>query len=102
MKSKLGLLLFCILFIGKVSANENIIKRESTRTFLCAEYDFLVNDLTQEWKQERSWYGLTNANQIVELFINKKNGKFTIITTGTDKIACGLTGGSSSNLIQEE
>ena len=89
-----------IAIVERLSANENVIKRELKKTFLCAEHDYLVNDLTQQWKQERVWYGLSNSNEVVELFINKTDNKFTIIITGTDKISCGLVGGSSATSVQ--
>jgi|TARA_R100000781_G_scaffold81454_1_gene50224 hypothetical protein len=80
--------------------NKNVTTKEMTKTFVCAKHDYLVNDLTQQWKQERVWYGLTNDKQIIELFINKINNTFTIITTGTDKISCGLSGGDTSSFIE--
>tara|TARA_R110000744_G_C19085739_1_gene531818 strand:- start:269 stop:607 length:339 start_codon:yes stop_codon:yes gene_type:complete len=95
--------ILCTLFLVAVlSANENVIKREATKSFLCAEHGYLVNDLTQQWKQERIWYGLTHTNEIIELFVNQKNGRFTIITTGTDKISCGLIGGNGSSTLTQD
>jgi len=86
--------------LTQAQENKNVTTKEMTKTFVCAKHGYLVNDLTQEWKQERVWYGLTNDNQIIELFINNINNTFTIITTGTDKISCGLVGGTSQLAIE--
>lgn len=97
------LTILCTIFlVTALSANENVITREATKSFLCAKHDYLVNDLTQQWKQERIWYGLTHTNEIIELFVNEKNGRFTIITTGTDKISCGLIGGNGSSTLTQD
>ena len=82
--------------------NENVFQRQVTKTLICAKHEYLTNDLINNHKEERKWFGVAGDN-LTELFVNKSNGSWTIIITGRDKVACGVVGGDyGSQFISEE
>jgi len=97
--NKILLILF-ILGCGITIADDHIEQRTQMKTLICSSHDFVSNDLINEHEQHRKWYAVTNRNEIVELYVNEETGFWTIITTGTDKIACGLIGGDASSFIE--
>tara|TARA_R110002020_G_scaffold221163_2_gene429211 strand:+ start:3313 stop:3654 length:342 start_codon:yes stop_codon:yes gene_type:complete len=78
-----------------------IQKRMITKTYHCAPHEFLTNDLIINHGEGRQGWGVSNNNQVVEFFINKEKGTWTIIFTGTDGISCGLIGGRQGFTLEE-
>ena len=90
-----GLLFLTSCAFKPIYAQEGPIKKRMiTKTYVCAKHDFLTNDLQIRSKELRVGWGVSNHNQMIEIFINKDKGTWTIIFTGTDGMSCGLVGGS--------
>ena len=78
-----------------------IQKRMVTKTYTCATHKFLTDNLVIEHGEIRQGWGVSNHNQVIEFFINKEKGTWTIIFTGTDGISCGLIGGRQGFTLEE-
>ena len=83
-------LTFCTCTFG------NVITREYSTKYVCADRSFTINDLENRLDFTRKAFSVTSNNKIIELYINKYKGNWLIMVTGTDKITCGLIGGQQN------
>ena len=87
-------LTFCTCTFG------NVITREYSTKYVCADRSFTINDLENRLDFMRKAYSVTSNNKIIELNTNKYKGKWLIMITGTDKITCGLIGGQQEFIFE--
>ena len=87
-------LTFCTCTFG------NVIRREYSTKYVCADRSFTINDLENRLDFTRKAFSVTSNNQIIELYINKYKGNWLIMVTGTDKITCGLIGGQQEFIFE--
>lgn len=90
-----------ILGCGVAIADNHIERKMETITRICSSHDFVSNDLIKNHNEQRRWYAVSNKNEIIELYVDEEDGSWTIITTGTNKLACGLAGGNSGSVFIE-
>jgi hypothetical protein len=92
-------LLFTILFFStslKAQQGIDIEKRTYIKTLMCAKHEELTGNLKLQHGESRKWWSINSSNEIVELFVNNKNGAWTIIITNKKQMACALIGGDHS------
>lgn len=54
----------------------------------CGPYIAIAEDLALKYGETRHYIGLTNANVMVEVWINTDNGSFTVMQRNTSGVAC--------------
>ena len=92
-------LLFTILFFTtslKAQQGIDIEKRTYIKTLMCAKHEELTGNLKSQHGESRKWWSINSSNEIVELFVNNKNGAWTIIITNEKQMSCALIGGDHS------
>ena len=87
-------LTFCTCTFG------NVITREYSTKYVCADRSFTINDLENRLDFTRKAFSVTSNNQVIELYTNKYKGNWLIMITGTDKITCGLIGGQQEFIFE--
>ena len=87
-------LTFCTYTFG------NVITREYSTKYVCADRSVAINDLENRLDFTRKAFSVTSNNQIIELYTNKYKGNWLIMITGTDKITCGLIGGQQEFIFE--
>ena len=87
-------LTFCTCTFG------NVITREYSTKYVCADRSFTINDLENRLDFTRKAFSVTSNNKIIELYTNKYKGNWLIMITGTDKITCGLIGGQQEFIFE--
>ena len=87
-------LTFCTCTFG------NVITREYSTKYVCAERSFAINDLENRLNFTRKAFSVTSNNSVIELYTNKYKGNWLIMITGTDKITCGLIGGQQEFIFE--
>ena len=85
-------LTFCTCTFG------NVITREYSTKYICADRSFTINDLENRLDFTRKAFSVTSNNQIIELYTNKN--KWLIMITGVDKITCGFLGGQQEFIFE--
>ena len=88
-------LTFCTCTFGN-----NIITREYSTKYVCADRSFTINDLENRLDFTRKAFSVTSNNQVIELYTNKYKGNWLIMITGIDKITCGLIGGQQEFIFE--
>ena len=74
-----------------------------TKTYVCSNYDYVVNDLQERYGESKKGYGLSSQNELVELFVNDVSGVWTVIFTNPrSNLTCGLIGGSKGFTFQTD
>ena len=63
---------------------------------MCATHEDLTGNLKLQHGESRKWWAVNSQNEIVELFVNNKNGAWTIIITNKKEFSCALIGGDHS------
>ena len=92
-------LLFTILFFTtslKAQQGIDIEKRTYIKSLMCATHEDLTGNLKLQHGESRKWWAVNSHNEIVELFVNNKNGAWTIIITDNKRFSCALIGGDHS------
>ena len=92
-------LLFTILFFSislKAQQGIDIEKRTYIKSLMCAIHEDLTGNLKSQHGESRKWWSVNSQNEIVELFVNNKNGAWTIIITNNKQMSCALIGGDHS------
>jgi len=95
----IGLLIGIITFITtslKAQQGIDIEKRTYIKSLMCATHEDLTGNLKLQHGESRKWWAVNSQNEIVELFVNNKNGAWTIIITNKKQMACALIGGDHS------
>ena len=94
----IGLLFTILFFSTSLKAQEGIEveKRTYMKSLMCADHDDLIGNLIEEHGESRKWWAVNSSNEIVELFVNNKNGAWTIIITDQKQMSCALIGGDHS------
>ena len=73
---------------------ESPIKRITmTKTYFCSHHNYVVNDLERNYGEVRKGWGVSVSDELIELFINEKTGRWTILFSNPNKLTCGLVGG---------
>ena len=85
-------LTFCTCTFG------NVITREYSTKYVCADRSFTINDLENRLDFTRKAFSVTSNNQIIELYTNQN--KWLIMITGVDKITCGFLGGQQEFIFE--
>jgi len=80
-------------FVVSVKA-QDVTGKEFKKSVLCSTHEFVTNDLQKNHKQFRKWWALSSQNELIELFVNKEKGKWTIILSNSEGLTCGLVGGN--------
>ena len=88
----------CILFTPMLKAQQgiDIQKRTYIKSLMCATHEDLTGNLKLQHGESRKWWAINSSNEIVELFVNNKNGAWTIIITNQKQFSCALIGGDHS------
>ena len=95
----IGLLIGIITFITtslKAQQGIDIEKRTYIKSLMCAIHEDLTGNLKLQHGESRKWWAVNSQNEIVELFVNNKNGAWTIIITDNKRFSCALIGGDHS------
>ena len=95
----IGLLIGIITFITtslKAQQGIDIEKRTYIKTLMCATHEELTGNLKLQHGESRKWWSINSSNEIVELFVNNKNGAWTLIITDNKRFSCALIGGDHS------
>ena len=89
------LLLFSQVMACSFAIGQNIEKHTLTKTYICSSLEFVVEDLEDRFKEFRVGYGVSSREELVQLFVNKTTGRWTIIFTypNEQQLTCGLIGG---------
>ena len=85
-------LTFCTCTFG------NVITREYSTKYICADRSFTINDLENRLDFTRKAFSVTSDNKIIELYTNQN--KWLIMITGVDKITCGFLGGQQEFIFE--
>ena len=80
----------------KAQQGIDIEKRTYIKSLMCAIHEDLTGNLKSQHGESRKWWAVNSQNEIVELFVNNKNGAWTIIITNKKQMACALIGGDHS------
>ena len=56
----------------------------------------LTGNLKQEHGESRKWWAVNSDNELIELYVNNKNGAWTIVITNNQKLSCALIGADHS------
>ena len=94
----IGLLITILFFTTSLKAQQgiDIEKRTYIKTLMCATHEDLTGNLKSQHGESRKWWSINSSNEIVELFVNNKNGAWTIIITNQKQMSCALIGGDHS------
>ncbi|WP_420549865.1 hypothetical protein [Curvivirga sp.] len=66
---------------------------------VCGPHEKIVQQLEDGYKEIRSGYGLAGNGSLVELFVSKSTGSWTVMLTRPDGWTCLMaTGGNWANL----
>jgi hypothetical protein len=76
------------------SFGQQIQKLTITKTYICSSHDYVINDLENNYGKSRKGYAVSSSNELIELFVNKSSGEWTIIYTNQHNLTCGLAGGN--------
>ena len=90
------LIISLVLLISSCTPSfaESPIKRITmTKTYFCSHHNYVVNDLEQNYGESRKGWGVSVDDELIELFINEKTGKWTVLFSNPNKLTCGLVGG---------
>ena len=108
---KILLLTICLIvcvalvFIASVSAQNhdgvigqepNIFPRLYQKNMMCAESDFVRQDLKERLQTVKVWWGLDQHENLSELFVNQNTGRWLFMLSFPDSVTCGLIGGEMS------
>ena len=90
--------LFFILVFGSLAKAQDIdiTKKTYMKTLLCAQHADLTGNLEQEHGESRKWWAVNSDNELIELYVNNKNGAWTIVITNNQKLSCALIGADHS------
>ena len=80
-------------------AQDRVQKITITKTYFCSSHAFVVNDLEKNFGESRKGWAVSVTNELIELFINEKTGKWTILFTHPNKLTCGLVGGEEGFIL---
>jgi hypothetical protein len=81
---------------GIIGQEANIFPRLFQRNMTCSTSDYVYNDLKDRFQAVKVWWGLTQKNDLAELFLNLNTGRWFLMLSSTDKVTCGLVGGEMS------
>ena len=80
-------------------AQDRVQKITMTKTYFCSSHEFVTNDLEENFGESRKGWAVSVTNELIELFINEKTGKWTILFTHPNKLTCGLVGGDEGFIL---
>ena len=81
---------------GVIGQEPNIFPRLYQKNMICAESDFVRQDLKERLQTVKVWWGLDQHDNLSELFVNQNTGRWLFMLTFTDSVTCGLIGGEMS------
>ena len=81
---------------GVIGEEANIFPRLFQRNMTCSTSDYVYKDLKDRFQTVKVWWGITQKDDLAELFLNLNTGRWFLMLSSTDKVKCGLVGGEMS------
>tara|TARA_R100000329_G_scaffold146468_1_gene133013 strand:- start:2110 stop:2430 length:321 start_codon:yes stop_codon:yes gene_type:complete len=87
-------MVICIYLIINALFSKPIQYVEMTKIYACSSHSYVTNDLKKIGKKERIAWAVSDSDELIEIFLNTKSQKWTIIFSNRFGMTCGLVSGS--------
>ena len=87
-------MIICLCLIINAIYSNPIQYVEITKIYACSSHNNVTSDLKKIGKKKRIAWGVSDSDELIEIFHNTKSKKWTIIFSNRNGMTCGLVGGS--------